>query len=409
VKQSFEPVVGTRDGADEVRLAPELVGTPAPAPLHPRPGRARRALHMLRLAAGELLALIVMSAGVGLAVPHLGKGDGHVVGWLGVLAIAIGGAVALWTGCRLLKGVRRRRWWALLLPALLVSAYLALWTVGQGVAASYPAHPELGTRTPADVGLTAVTVTMKTSDDVELAAWWVPSENGAAVALLHGAGSTRTAVLDHAAVLASRGYGVLLLDARGHGSSKGHGNDFGWYGDRDVAAAVDFLARQPQVDPDRIGVVGLSMGGEEAIGAAGSDPRIRAVVAEGATNRVAADKGYLSAYGVRGHIQQGIDRLTYAVADLLSPAPRPSALHDSVAQAQADGTPTPMLLITAGNVETERLAADYLDRAAPYAVQVWTVPDTGHTQGLRTHPTEWRQRVLAFLDDALTTAPRPAA
>ena len=75
--------------------------------------------------------------------------------------------------------------------------------------------------------------------------------------------------------------------------------------------------------PDRIGVVGLSMGGEEAIGAAGVDPRVRAVVAEGATNRVAADKGYLAAYGVRGQIQRGIDWATYAVAGLLTPAPEP--------------------------------------------------------------------------------------
>jgi hypothetical protein len=35
--------------------------------------------------------------------------------------------------------------------------------------------------------------------------------------LLPGAGSTRTAVLPQAAVLARHGYGALLLDTRGHG------------------------------------------------------------------------------------------------------------------------------------------------------------------------------------------------
>lgn len=103
---------------------------------------------------------------------------------------------------------------------MLVAGYLALWTVGEGVAASVPAHPALGSRTPADVGLRYREVTLRSADGVDLAAWWVPSRNRAAVALFHGSGSTRTAVLDQAAVLAERGYGVLLVDARGHGGRR---------------------------------------------------------------------------------------------------------------------------------------------------------------------------------------------
>jgi dipeptidyl aminopeptidase/acylaminoacyl peptidase len=344
--------------------------------------------------------MVALAAGLGIALPRLSKDDGGPVAWLGLLALAAGGATALWCAWRLLHGMQRR-WWSLTLPALLVAAYLVLWTVTQGVIAGFPAHPALGARTPADVGLTYESVTLRTSDGVHLAAWWVPGENDAAVVLLHGAGSTRTAVLDHAEVLGSHGYGVLLLDARGHGGSEGRGMEFGWYGERDVAAALDFLDDQSELSPDRLGVVGLSMGGEGAIGAAGADPRVRVVVAEGATHRVAADKAYLSEYGVRGDIQRKIDWGTYAVAGLLSPAPEPPPLRDSVAAAQADGTPTPVLLITAGDVETELLAAKLLDRAAPDAVEIWTVPGAGHTGGLRTEPDEWVRRVLEFLDATL--------
>ena len=47
------------------------------------------------------------------------------------------------------------------------------------------------------------------------------------------------------------------------------------------------------------------MGGEEAIGAAATDDRIRAVVAEGATGRTAADKAWLSEeYGLAGVVQE---------------------------------------------------------------------------------------------------------
>ena len=54
----------------------------------------------------------------------------------------------------------------------------------------------------------------------------------------------RSAVLDQAAVLARHGYGVLLYDARGMGRSGGRAMNFGWYGDRDLAAA-DRLPRHP--------------------------------------------------------------------------------------------------------------------------------------------------------------------
>ncbi len=344
---------------------------------------------------GFAVAVTVAAAGLGLGVPHLGNDGLSPTTWSGLALACIGVVAAAWAARRLLSGVRRR-WWVLWLPVVLVTTYLAIWTVGQGVAASLPPHASLGDRTPASVGLAYDDVTLRTSDGVELAGWWVPSHNGAAVALLHGAGSTRTATLGQAEALADAGYGVLLVDARGHGESDGRGMDFGWWGERDTAAAVDFLVDRPDVSDDRIGLVGLSMGGEVAIGAAGQDDRVAAVVAEGATNRVAADKDYLDAYGFRGHLQQGVDRVTYAVAGLLTAAPEPAPLRDSVRASTA-----PLLLITAGDVETERLAALRLRAAAPERVQVWTVPGSGHTQGLATEPLAWRERVLAFLDDAL--------
>lgn len=327
-------------------------------------------------------------------MPHWrAEGFGLTVG-LGVALAVGGGVLAAWSAWRLLSGVRRR-WWLLAVPWLVVSAYLALWTVGQAVAASFPAHPPLGSRTPADLGLASRNVRLQTSDGVTLAAWWVPSRNRAAVVVSHGAGSTRTAVLDEAAVLAEEGYGVLLFDARGHGESGGRGMDFGWYGELDTAAAVDFLSAQPEIE--HIGLLGLSMGGESAIGAAGADPRVEAVVAEGATSRVAEDKAYLDEYGVRGRIQQGVDRVTFGLAGLLTPAPSPKPLAESVRAASA----TPFLLVTAGDVETERLAADHLREAAPDAVTVWTVPGAGHVQGLQTDPDAWARQVLGFLDGEL--------
>jgi predicted alpha/beta hydrolase len=237
-------------------------------------------------------------------------------------------------------------------------------------------RPELGRVTPADSGIAYVDATFTTSDGVRLSGWYIPSTNGAAMVVLHGASSTRSAVLDQAAVLARHGYGVLLYDARGMGRSDGRAMNFGWYGDRDLAAAIDFVASQPDVDPHRIAALGESMGGEEAIGAMPADDRLRAVVAEGATNRVTGDWGWL--------------------ADLLTEAPAPISLRDAVTAANR-----PVLLITAGNVSDEANAARYIQRGAPSRVEIWTVPGASHTGGLHTQPAAWEQQVTSFLDEAL--------
>jgi pimeloyl-ACP methyl ester carboxylesterase len=199
-------------------------------------------------------------------------------------------------------------------------------------------------------------------------------------------------------VLARNGYGVVLFDARGHGDSGGRAMDFGWYGDDDVAAAVSFLQQRPDVDPPRIGAVGLSMGGEEVVGAAAAIPAIRAVVAEGATGRVAADKVWMSdVYGGRGWIQERIESITYGFTDLLTAADPPIALHDAVAVS----APRPVLLIAAGNVADEGDAARFIRSASPSTVEIWDVPGSGHTDGLETHPDEWEQRVVGFLTEHL--------
>ena len=274
---------------------------------------------------------------------------------------------------------------------------LVTFVVGPAVAATNVPRPEIGA-TPSSVGLTYEDVTLTTADGVRLAGWYVPSSNGAAVVVRHGAGSTRSNVLPEAEVLVRHGFGVLLVDARGHGQSDGRAMDFGWHGDADIAAATAFLAARDDVDGDRIAVVGSSMGGEEAIGASASNDLIRAVVAEGATARTAADKGWLSdEYGFRGLLQEQIERAQYSLADTLTSANSPTALRTAV----TDSGTTQYLLITAGDAPDEAHAAAYIASAAPDRVHTWNVGGAAHTDGLAVAPDEWETRVITFLDDAL--------
>ena len=129
-------------------------------------------------------------------------------------------------------------------------------------------------------------MSFKTSDGLRLEGWYVPSRNGAAVISFPG----RKGPQRQARMLARHGYGVLLFDRRGEGRSEGEPNSWGWSGDRDIKAAIAYLQHRRDVDPGRIGGIGLSVGGEMMIEAAAETDALAAVVSEGAGARAFADE-----------------------------------------------------------------------------------------------------------------------
>lgn len=360
-------------------------------------GRGPRRLPYPRLAAtaAGVVGVFTTAIGAGIGIRYVTKTGLTWTGVLGLFILVAGLALLVFAG--VVAWQATHRWQRLWFIPIVVLALLVMSSVAQGAMLAYAPRNKLGSVTPADRALSYADVTFRTNDGVRLSAWFIPSANHAAVITLPGSGSNRSATIDQATVLARNGFGVLMVDPRGQGRSGGHAMDAGWYGDSDLTAAVTFLQQQPGVDPTRIGVLGLSMGGEQAIGAAAADPAIHAVVAEGATHRTAADKaGYLPG-GLAGAIQRGLDLITYGTAAVLSAAPQPGTLHAAIARAHA----TPFLLIAAGKGVDEPEAVAYLRTAAPERVQTWTVPGASHVNGHTTAPAEWTARVTAFLDRAL--------
>jgi len=203
-------------------------------------------------------------AGAGIGGGHLAKSVVTLTTVLGLVMLAAGVVLLVAGGAGVVRAVHR--WWRLLaLPAAYILFQFLLLPLAVAVYATNAPPTTLGSESPARYGLSYEDVSLHARDGVMLSAWYVRSANRAAVVVLHGSGSTRTDVLAQAAVLARHGYGVLLPDARGHGRSQGHAMEFGWYGNRDVDAAVTYLALRPDVDPARIGVLGESMGGEQAL------------------------------------------------------------------------------------------------------------------------------------------------
>jgi uncharacterized protein len=358
----------------------------------------RRAGRTGQGATALVLGITGMAVGGGVGGAHLAKAGLDAAGLLAAVVLVTGVFLLIWGAValvRVIPGWRR----LLAIPAALVLLWFVLYPVTVAViAVNRPAGP-LGTATPAGYGLGYHSVAFRTADGILLSAWYVPARNGAAVVLLPGSGSTRTAVLPQAAVLARHGYGALLVDGRGHGLSVGHAMDFGWWGDRDTAAAVSFLARQPGVRPGKIAALGESMGGEQSLAAMAADPRIRAVVAEGVTGQQLADKGWLP-QGMDGVLQRGMEWVQYAMAGLLSGAPRPMSIPAAIRGAE----PRPALIIAGTSKPDEPVAARWFQAASPATVHVWVVPHAGHTQGLATAPRAWETHVIRFLNAALHPA-----
>ena len=351
----------------------------------PRAGRAARGGTAL------VLGIVGTAVGAGVAIGHLKAGLGAAVAVTGLVLLIWGAAILV----RAMPG-----WWRLLaIPAALALLWFVIFPVTMAVGATNRTPGGLGSATPASYGLAYRNVAFRTADGIRLSAWYLPPRNGAAVLLLAGAGSTRTAVLGQAAVLARHGYGALLLDGRGHGRSGGHTMDFGWWGGRDIAAALSFLDRQPGIRPGKIALLGESMGGEQAIAAMGTDPRIRAVIGEGVTGQQLADHGWLP-HGIDGALQRGMEWVMYTTAGLISGAPRPMSIPDAIRAA----APRPVLIITGGAVPDEPAAARWFQAASPATVHVWVVPHAGHTAGLATAPQAWAAHVVSFLNTALHPA-----
>ena len=62
---------------------------------------------------------------------------------------------------------------------------------------------------------------------------------------------------------------------------------------------------------------------------------------------------------------------------------------------------SPLLLVSAG--APEKQFGETYDRAAGEApVDVWYLPDVGHTAAIREAAPEYERRLTAFFDDALT-------
>lgn len=306
----------------------------------------------------------------------------------GLLLLGIG-VVILWK-TRIRHDSLKRRFMRRLLLALgaLVVSVFVLFPVAESYVVTHAARAVVP---PAVLGAPYEQVEFTTSDGLRLHGWYVPSKNGAAVIAFAG----RSGPQKQTRMLVRHGYGVLLFDRRGEGESDGDPNALGWAGVRDLNAAVEFLRGRIDVDPNRIGGIGLSVGGELLLQAAAESDALKAVVSEGAGIR-SVREALVTSGGQKWFAAPVWAGTTAATAVFSNTVPPPN-LRSLVSRI----APRPVFLIFATKGQGgEQLTADFYE-AAREPKELWEIPDAGHTGGITARPAEYERRVIGFFDDAL--------
>jgi hypothetical protein len=352
-------------------------------------------LYLLSRAGLRALLAFVLGAlaleGCAIAVIDAGNVGPRGDDWTGFLlapaglALLVLGVGLLWRS-RKAGRLRHLRRFGLAVAGLVI-VYALVVPVGVAILATHrPRQPVM----EVELGRPYEQVDLRTSDGLQLAAWYVRSRNGATVISY----PTRIGKLPQARMLIRHGYGVLLLDARGYEGSDGAPNMFGWGETRDIDAAVAWLQRQPDVRDGRVGGIGFSVGGEMMLEAAAENHDLRAVVSEGAGIRSIREELLYGARSIPTLPTQVVE--TTALAVLSGTAPPPS-LHDL---AQRIAPRFVFLVYAEHGAGGEDLNKNFY-RAARDPKQLWRVPGAGHTGGLTAQPRTYERRVVGFFDRAL--------
>ncbi|MFC0330880.1 alpha/beta hydrolase [Paenibacillus sepulcri] len=219
------------------------------------------------------------------------------------------------------------------------------------------------------------------------------------VIVAHGWGSNRSRVLRYTQPLLDEGLAVLLYDARSHGDSGAIKAPSALMFRDDIQAAVLAARKLPDIDPQRIAVLGHSLGGFGTLLALGAGLPVRAVVTDSMPTRfetmLKADlKRKKLPFFPLGYfipaiwlLRAGISRAEYKAAQI------PYALAANEA-----GAGVPVLMIHSKG-DSFIPADDLRILAEQWPVDAFYVEGSGHSQSEQ-DPRFW-SKVIPFLKENL--------
>lgn len=229
-----------------------------------------------------------------------------------------------------------------------------------------------------------------------ITAWYVPSTNRAAVILAHGCNSDRASMLDEMRLLSAAGFGVLAFDWPGMGESEGQ---ILWGSEaRDaLSSAIDWISARADVDPDRIGGLGFSMGGFMLTQVAAHDSRLRAITLDSAPSDF---ETYISVHHSKwGPLSAWPARWALRGSDLF-------AGDRSAVRLIGEISPRPILIIgQSDDIEIPLVMTLGLFDSAREAKSLWIILGSQHGLFAEAAGAEYGRRLRAFFSDNLLGKP----
>jgi len=120
-----------------------------------------------------------------------------------------------------------------------------------------------------------------TSDGSSHNGWFFPGLRGAPlVVICHGYRSSREEILTLGTSLQQHRYNVFAFNFAGHGESPASYTTLGYREAEELQAALDMLSQRTDIDTQRIGLWGYSLGAYAALEVATRAPAVKAVVAD---------------------------------------------------------------------------------------------------------------------------------
>ena len=257
---------------------------------------------------------------------------------------------------------------------------------------------------PSNYGLVFEEVEFHSRDGEEsLSGWYLPGDRGVShLIFVHGNGSVRSG--DNAVAIASRmveeQYNVLLFDLRGRGSSTGSQASGGFFARQDVLGAFDYLVEKRGASPGRIGLLGFSLGAATSIMAAALEPGFAAVVAD-SPFADAADMVTEEA-ARKSPVPSWLAPIFVPTSKLIADAIYGISIGELVPERDVAVLDYPVLVIH--GEKDERVPIEQGERvvaAGPPGTFLWRVPEIAHVDAFTTHPEEYTERVLEYLNGLL--------
>ena len=294
---------------------------------------------------------------------------------------------------------------------LLVAVYLIIaWMM---VSAAVVAEHEAVEANPGDYGMAFEDVNFSPrmpderadDDPITLKGWWIPAVHDdvsepSAIIVVHGLDSNRArepeAYMPFLRDLHDEGFSLLLFDLRAHGQSGGEITSAGYYERYDVLGAMDTATSRFGVPPERIGVLGWSLGGVAALLAATEEPRLEALVIDSAFANIddlfaaeVADRTPLPAWSV-GALRPGMEivaRMRYGIR-----------LSDLKPERFVDQLDFPILFTH--SEDDDRIPIEHseriLDAATHPQTELIRFSGSGHSRAFEAHPEAFLQAVSEY-------------